>query len=103
MLADVSQLLLAAPVAHPDYAGSALMLLAAGLLLLGRDSAPPGAATVLAFWLALYATSALAEEGLACAGAPPQPALRAGCNPFWDNVSRPLVRHAALCGAYSRC
>jgi hypothetical protein len=70
------------------------MLQGMGLLLLGGGGGPPGGAAVLLLWLALYAASALAEEGLALAGAPPQPQpLRPGLNPFWDYVTpEPRVR-----------
>lgn len=73
------------------------MLLGAGVLLLGGADAPPGGVTVLFVWLALYAASAVVEEGLCCAGAPPQPPLRPGANPFWDYMSRPMVRGDAAC------
>jgi hypothetical protein len=79
--------------AHPDYLGSALLLLgAAALLLLGGDGAPVGATRVLQAWLALYAASAMAEEGYALAGGPPQPPLRPGACPFWDSMTRKPVR-----------
>ncbi len=62
------------------------------LLLLGGDSAPAGATRVLQAWLALYAASAMAEEGYALAGGPPQPPLRPGASPFWDSMTRKPVR-----------
>ena len=77
--------------AHPDYAGSALILLGLGVLLLGGPDAPPDGARVLVAWLALYGASAVAEEGLA-EGGPPQPPLAPGQNPFWDYMTRPEVR-----------
>ena len=68
------------------------MLLGVGLLLLGGAGAPPGGGLVLLYWVSLYAFSAACEEGLACAGAPPQPPLRPGSHPFYDYQSRPVVR-----------
>ena len=72
--------------AHPDYAGSALLLLGAGALLLGGAGAPEGGWTALLAWLGLYLASAMFEE--AFAWSQPQPALRPGQNPFWNNLPR---------------
>ena len=78
-------------LAHPDYCGSALLLLGGACLFFTGPAAPEGAWTVLLFWEFLYAASAMAEEAYACAGQP-QPVLKPGQNPFWNNMARPEVR-----------
>ena len=77
--------------AHPDYCGSALLLLGAACLVLGGAKAPEGGLRVLLFWEALYAASAMCEEAFAFAGQP-QPVVKPGQNPFWNNMARPEVR-----------
>jgi hypothetical protein len=79
--------------AHPDYLGSALMLLGAGVALLGGDGPwPADAARVLFVWLALYAASAFAEEAYSCPGPARTQPLRPGASPFWDYLTREPVR-----------
>lgn len=78
-------------VTHPDYCGSALILLGCGALLLGGAGAPEGGVSALLFWIGLYLASAMVEEAYACAGQP-HPLLKPGQNPFWNNMYRPEVR-----------
>lgn len=78
-------------VSHPDYSGSALILLGCGALLLGGAGAPDGGVTALLFWIGLYLASAMVEEAYACAGQT-HPLLKPGQNPFWNNMARPEVR-----------
>ena len=77
--------------AHPDYCGSALLLLGGACMVFAGPAAPEGAWNVLVFWELLYLASAVFEEAYACAGQP-QPVLKAGQNPFWNNMARPEVR-----------
>ena len=80
--------------AHPDYCGSALLLLGGACLVFAGPAAPEGAFSVLLFWELLYLASAAFEEAFACAGQP-QPVLKPGQNPFWNNMAKPEVRPRA--------
>jgi len=74
--------------AHPQYLGSSLVI-AASTAVLCRHSDRPGELVLSAWWMLLYAATAIAEEGLIPAGNPSAP-LGESESPFGDYTTKPV-------------
>ena len=82
-----------ARAAHPQYLGSSLCIISAGVAL--HDAKFPGNDLLPLWWVVLYLLTGLAEEGL-CHSVEPFAPLPKGADPLVDGSSRPVVSAEAV-------